>query len=144
MSPNKNLLQIRDFQGEGFQPLVTSASWQVGMLRYMDSIHPARIDNLERHLLTDEVFVLVQGRGVLILGNNGSQADGLTHQEMEIGVVYNIRAYTWHTILLSRDAAVLIVENSDTGEENTEICGVNEEIHKQIISIARQYSFALD
>jgi len=144
MNPDENLLQIRDFQGEGFQPLVTSTAWRVAMLRYMDRIHPARIDNLERHLLTDEVFVLVQGRGVLILGNNGSQADGLIPQEMEIGVVYNIRANTWHTVLLSPDAAVLIVENSDTGEENTEICNVNDKMRKEIVSIARQFSFALD
>jgi len=141
MNPDENLLQIRDYQGEGFQPLITSTAWQVAMLRYMDRIHPARIDNMERHLLTDEVFVLVHGRGVLIIGNDGDQVDRLTPQEMEIGVVYNIRASTWHTILLSLDAAVLIVENSNTGDENSEYYGVNEKIRKQLLSIAHQFSF---
>ncbi len=88
--------------------------------------------------------MLVKGRGVLIIGGDGNQACDLVPQKMEIGVVYNIRVDTWHTILLSPDASVLIVENSDTGEENTEICGVDDILRKQIVSIAHQFSFKLD
>ncbi len=49
MKPDEKLLQVRKFRGEGFQPLVTTTTWRVAMLRYMDNILPTRIDNLERH-----------------------------------------------------------------------------------------------
>ena len=38
---------------------------------------------------------------------------------MEAGKIYNVRRNTWHTVLLSREASVLIVENRDTGEANS-------------------------
>ncbi len=145
MKPDEKLIQVREFRGEGFQPLVTTATWRVAMLRctWITFSQPGS-DNLERHILTDEVFVLVKGRGVLIIGSNGNQASDLVPQEMEIGVVYNVRDNTWHTILLSLDASGLIVENSDTAEENTKICEVNDIQRKQIVSIAHQFSFKLD
>ena len=39
---------------------------------------------------------------------------------MEIGKVYNIRKAVWHNILVSEDAKVLVVENTDTVAENSE------------------------
>ena len=42
------LLEIHDFTGEGFQPLVNFGSWRVVVLNYMEDLHPAKIDTLER------------------------------------------------------------------------------------------------
>lgn len=141
---DESLIEIRSYQGEGYQPLITFASWRVAVLNYLDELHPSNITDMERHLQTDEVFVLVNGRGVLLLGGNGSKVEGPTDIEMEIGTAYNIRMNTWHSILLSPDASVLIVENSDTGKENSEYCGINSEMHNQIIALARQYSIIID
>ncbi|MEW6092707.1 MAG: hypothetical protein AB1531_01965 [Chloroflexota bacterium] len=48
--------------------------------------------------------------------------DGLYAQAMEPGVIYNMKKRTWHTVVLSRDASVLIMENADTGGHNTQTC----------------------
>ena len=40
--------------------------------------------------------------------------------EMEKNVLYNIPAGVWHHIVVSEDATVLVVENSNTTKENTE------------------------
>jgi mannose-6-phosphate isomerase-like protein (cupin superfamily) len=138
------LIEIKKFKGEGYRPLITHAGWRVAVLNYLDELHPTNIADMERHLQTDEVFVLIKGRGVLLLGGNGARVEGLTDIEMEIGTVYNVRMNTWHSILLSQDASVLIVENCDTGEINSEKCNLDDDMRKQIVSIARRYSFALD
>jgi ureidoglycolate hydrolase len=133
---DENLLQIRDYDGDGFKPLVTYSNWRVGILRYLDDIHPDNNSTMERHTETDEVFVLTKGRGVLIIGGNGLQVDGIYPQTMEPGKIYNIRRNTWHTILLSRDASVLIVENYDTGEQNSEFTSLSNDVHRQIVETA--------
>ncbi|MGE5072160.1 MAG: hypothetical protein ACM3MF_01925 [Anaerolineae bacterium] len=129
------LLEVRDHAGEGYRALVDSGGWRVAVLRFQDGLLPEQQASMERHLETDEVFVLTKGRGVLILGGNGQLADGFAMQVMEIGKVYNIRRSTWHTVALSRDASVLIVENQDTGTHNSEyveLTGTQREIVREL------------
>jgi len=133
---DEDLLQIKNYDGDGFKPLVTFSNWRVGILRYLEDIHPDKNSTMERHTETDEVFVLMQGRGVLIIGGNGLQVDRISLQTMEPGKVYNIRRNAWHTILLSRDASVLIVENHNTGEQNSEFTSLSNAVHRQIVETA--------
>jgi hypothetical protein len=135
---NENWLQIRSYKGKGFQPLVIFNDWRVAILNYMDEIHPENNNRMERHTKTDEVFVLAKGQAVLIVGGNYAQVDMIFPQVMEVGKLYNVRVNTWHTILLSRDASVLIVEELDTGEQNSEYLDLPAILHQQIIETARR------
>lgn len=135
---DEDLLQVRDYDGEGFKVLVTFGTWRVAVLRYLDEIRPENIASMERHTQTDEVFVLTQGRGALILGGNGPQVDRLRPQVMTAGKIYNVRCNTWHTVLLSRDASVLIVENRDTGEATSEFSPFPEEFRQEIEELVRR------
>jgi hypothetical protein len=117
---DEGLLQIREHEGEGYKPLIESGGWTVAILRYQDGLLPGQQSSMERHLETDEVFVLTTGQGTIILGGNRKEPGQLTFQPMEIGTIYNIRRNAWHTLSLSQDAAVLIVENQDTGRHNSE------------------------
>jgi ureidoglycolate hydrolase len=103
----------------------------------MEDLHPAKIDTLERHPETDEVFVLTRGQGILFLVDGESQDAILYPQEMELGKIYNVKPYTWHTIVVSRDASVLIVENGDTGEDNSEYVSLKPEHRRLILSITQ-------
>jgi mannose-6-phosphate isomerase-like protein (cupin superfamily) len=114
------LLETRNYDGEGYKPLIDYGEWRVAILRFLDGLQPDRIDSMERHTETDEVFVLLHGRGVLMIGGNGRQVDRIRPQVMELGEIYDVKRNAWHTILLSRDASVLLVENNDTGDLNTE------------------------
>jgi hypothetical protein len=134
---NNNWLDVREYKGNGFQPLIVFNSWRVAILNYLDDIHPARNNKMERHTRTDEVFVLMKGRGILLIGGNGSQIDELYSQIMEIGVANNVRQNTWHTVLLSQDASALLVEEQNTGEENTEYFELKTKFRLQIMEIAQ-------
>ena len=129
---NETMLEIRDHQGEGYKPLIDYGDWRVAILRFLDELQPDRIDSMERHTETDEVFVLLQGQGVLILGGSGAQVGGIYPQVMEHGKIYNVKRNSWHTILLSRDASVLIIENNNTGDHNSEFTSLSLEQRRLI------------
>jgi ureidoglycolate hydrolase len=117
---DERLLQIRDYQGEGFRPIVGFGAWRVAVLRPRADTRAEGITMMERHNQTDEVFVLIRGKGVLLLGGNGPQLEGVLEASMEHGKIYNVRCNVWHAVLLDRDASVLIVENRETGTDNSE------------------------
>jgi len=135
------LLEIRDYDGDGYQPLIDYGTWRVAFLRYLDALHPDRIDSMERHTETDEVFVLLNGRGMLIMGGNQAQVGEIHSQLMECGKVYNVKRSAWHTILLSRDATVLLVENRDTDTHNSEYTALSQEHRSLIVNLSKRTSF---
>jgi ureidoglycolate hydrolase len=135
---DETLLEIRHYHGDGYKPLVDFGEWRVAILRFVDGLQPDRIDSMERHTETDEVFVLLRGRGVLIIGGNGAQVDRILPQVMEPGEIYNVKQNAWHTILLTSDASVLLVENNDTGEHNSEYAGLSAEQRRSIQETAQR------
>ncbi len=116
------LIEVKGFEGQGYQPLVNFGTWRVAALRYLDEIAPERINSMERHTETDEVFVLTKGIGMLALGGKSPVVEEIETITMDIGKIYNIKVNCWHNIILSEDAHVIIIENQNTGEENTEHC----------------------
>ncbi len=117
---DENLLQIREYRGPGFAPVVDFGGWRVAILRSGDDTRAQGILSLERHRKTDEVFVLTEGSGVLLIGGKGPRVEGIVSEPMVPGKIYNVRRNVWHGILLSRQASVLIVENNDTATANSE------------------------
>lgn len=138
---DESLLEIRSYEGPGYQPLIDFNDWRVAILRYLDELQPERIDSMERHLETDEVFVLLQGRGTLLLGGSGPTLDGIQPQPMETGKLYNVKRNAWHGVLLTRDATVLLVENRDTGRCNSEYAKLSTEQRKVILDLAQAGDF---
>jgi ureidoglycolate hydrolase len=126
-SMDESLLEIREHRDGGYKPLIDYGEWRVAILNYLEDLQPDRIKTMERHTETDEVFVLLSGRGVLILGGNYPEVDRILPQRLESGKIYNVKRNTWHTILLSRDASVLLVENRDTGKHNSEYTELSKE-----------------
>ncbi len=135
---DETLIEVREYRGEGYRPLIDFGEWRVAVLRYLDALQPDRIDSVERHLETDEVFVLLTGRGVLIAAGDAAQAGEVTSLVMETEKVYNVKRCVWHTILLSREACVLLVENRNTDEKNSEYNNLSENQRKHILEIARR------
>ncbi len=117
MSIPPELLEVHEYTGPGYRPLVDYGAWRVAILRFIDELLPERIALVERHRETDEVFVLLAGRCILFLLAD----DGTLHPcEMQPGVIYNVKRGVYHTHTLSADAAVLVVENCDTSDVNSD------------------------
>ena len=135
---DEKLVEIREFSGPGYQPVIDFGEWRVAILNYLDEIHPERIESLERHNETDEVFVMLKGQGILFLGEGDSSIDKIHSQVMEPRKIYNVKRSVWHTVVLSRDGSVLIVENRNTNRENSNHASLDHEQRGLIIETARQ------
>lgn len=132
---DENLLEIKQYSGQGYHPLINFGTWRVAILRWEPSMLPEKIEYMERHTQTDEVFILLEGQAKLILGGRQGRVEGIYPQVMENGRLYNVKCNAWHTVILSRDTSILIVEERNTGEENTEYCNLSREFRKEIISL---------
>jgi hypothetical protein len=134
---DEELLEIREFTGPGYQPVIDFGAWRVAILNYLDEIHPEQIQSMERHNDTDEVFVLIKGEGMLFLGEGLLHITKVIPQVMEAGKIYNVKRSVWHTVVLSRDGSVLIVENQNTSRDNSNYSSLDQEQRNQILTIAR-------
>lgn len=135
---NPNLLEITDYTGEGYRPLIDYGQWRVAILRYIDELLPENIGKMQKHNETDEVFVLLSGRCLLFLGE-GDDAVGAIHAaDMQPLKLYNVKRGAWHTHVLDEAATVLIVENRDTSLANSPEIELTADQRRQLIAVTRE------
>ena len=101
--------------GNGFDTLHTFENWKVAFITYAEQY--GKLKTLKRHLLTDETFTLIKGNAKLYTEDNNSPL-GVIH--LEKNKVYVVKKNTWHHLQISKNALLLVVENSNTSKENTE------------------------
>jgi ureidoglycolate hydrolase len=138
---SENLLEIQDYAGEGYLPLIHYGAWRVAILRYIDELLPQNIGKVQRHDATDEVFVLLNGRCILFIAEGADQSDRVSEihaQDMQPLKLYNIKRGTWHTHTLSADATVLIIENEDTGPDNSPETELTTEQRGRLVQLTQQ------
>ena len=102
-------IEIIDFQPEGYKPLVDYESWRVAVLKFCDDLLIENVKTMQKHLYTDEVFVLVQGHCTLFLAGEGDKPGKIT------------------------DGEVVIVENRDTCDDNSPILPLDK---NQLVELA--------
>lgn len=107
-------LDILEHNGEEYLRLVNNAKWTLASLNWAPRFDEANITELERHILSDETFVLLQGSATLLMGEKAEPV------KMESLKYYNVRAGIWHHIIVSKDARVLVAESANTSKDNTE------------------------
>jgi len=130
------LLEIKEFDGIGYLPLIDFGTWRVAFLRYIDELIPRNINRVERHVETDEVFVLLAGKAILYMGTGDEAVEELVPLVMEPCKLYNVRQNAWHCCVLSHDATILLVENRNTGLANTDYCALDDDQKQVLISAA--------
>jgi mannose-6-phosphate isomerase-like protein (cupin superfamily) len=112
---------VAEHAGQGFKRVVESGGWAVGIKNHRPLGDIVNLTSLQRHLLSDEVFALLGGNGVLVIDRSPDQSGsdiGLI--PMEQGKVYCIHKGVWHATLGSEDIKLMIVEDRATSKENSE------------------------
>lgn len=134
---NPNLLEISDYTGEGYRPLIDYGQWRVAILRYIDELLPENIGKMQRHDETDEVFVLLNGRCILFLGEGEDSVEAIHAADMQPLKLYNVKRGAWHSHTLDEAAMVLIVENRDTTLANSPEIELSADQRQQLIELTR-------
>jgi hypothetical protein len=135
---DEHLLEIRSYEGAGYQPLIDYDKWRVAILRYCEELLPERIFAMQRHTDTDEVFVLLEGRCILFLGEGNNTITSITGIDLEPRKLYNVKRGVWHSHTLNNDASVLIVENRDTTIQNSPKKLLNDDHRRRIADITHE------
>jgi hypothetical protein len=129
-----SLLETHEHGSEGYRPLVDFEKWRVAILNYSPDLRPEHLTRMQRHNETDEVFVLLQGRCILFVGEGNETVTRLHAEELQTGRVYNVKQAVWHTHTLSPDAKVLVVENCDTTYDNSPFTPLTPKQHLDLIN----------
>jgi len=80
----ESLLEIREHGGPGYKPLIDYQSWRAALMNYTPDLLPEKIDRMQKHTETDEVFVLLAGHCILFLGEGGEAAAKIHAVDMEL------------------------------------------------------------
>jgi hypothetical protein len=135
---DEKLLEVRSYEGAGYQPLIDYDQWRVAILRYCDELMPERIIAMQQHNETDEVFVLLEGRCILFLGEGSDAIMSINAVDMKPCTLYNVKRGVWHSHTLNNDASVLIVENRDTTIQNSPKMILNDDQRRRIVAITHE------
>lgn len=103
-------MQIIESKAEGYKTVHIFESWRIGLIRPAERF--SKVEQLERHMLTDEAFILLEGHAKLY--------DEENVYEMETGKIYNFRKGEYHHVTIEEGGLVMVVENADTSPDNTE------------------------
>jgi mannose-6-phosphate isomerase-like protein (cupin superfamily) len=137
---NRHQVEVSGYDAMGYAPIVDFQAWRVAILNYIDELEPDNIDNFQCHSETDEVFVLLSGKCILFCADvaDDHTIGNITSWDMEPNRAYTIKRGVYHTHTLSKDAKVLIVENSDTNETNSPKIMIDGAIQQELIAITNQ------
>lgn len=115
------------FDGEGMQRVFENEKWTVGIKNWKPANDITGISELERHNQTDELFVLVAGSCTLVYANETDNGLEFGAVKMEPERVYNIPATLWHNTITCKDTKMILIEDSNTSMDNSDILKLNEE-----------------
>lgn len=127
-----NLLSVTSYDGAGIGGTVEGREYTILLLNYLPRLSPDKIMDMQRHLETDESFILLQGKAVLFAAAGDEVPGELEHYVLEPGVIYTVPRNIWHTQCMTEDAKILLVENSGTVAENSPRCPITEQQRQQI------------
>ncbi len=114
-----------EFNGEGMARVFENEKWTVGIKNWKPANDVSGIDCLERHNQTDELFVLISGKCTLVFANEKDGELEFESVKMEPNKVYNIPATLWHNTITEKDTKMILIEDSNTSMDNSDIFELN-------------------
>lgn len=134
---SETLIEIREHNEPDYMPLIDYQTWRVALMNYTADLLPEKINRMQKHTETDEVFVLMKGRCILFIGEEEESVTKVHAVDMELYKLYNVKKGVWHSHTFSKDARVLIVENRDTVVENSPFVPLSESQCKEVVELTK-------
>ena len=134
----ESLIEIREHNEPDYKPMVDYGAWRVALMNYTSDLTPDKINRMQKHTETDEVFVLMTGRCILFIGEGEESVTKVHAVDMEPYKLYNVKRGVWHSHTFSKDARVLIVENMDTVVENSPFVPLSESQCRNVVELTKK------
>jgi len=134
----KEFLDVVEYDGEGYMPMVDYQSWRCAVLRYCEELEVQNLDNMQKHDETDELFILLEGDFVLFIGGKDDDLSEIDAVKLEPLKIYNVKKGVYHTHTPVKGSTVLIVENQDTCDDNSPKVKLTEEHKAKIMELGKK------
>jgi hypothetical protein len=125
-----------EFTGEGMTRVYENAKWTVGIKNYKPANDIANLNCIERHNKTDELFVLLQGSCTLVYALEEGGKLKFDSLKMETNRVYSIPQSLWHNTITEKDTKMILIEDSSTSMDNSDVLDLKEEEIKDLRAAA--------
>lgn len=102
------------YEGEGIKNVYLNEKWLIAIKNWREANDVEQISRLEVHFKTDEQFVLLAGSAVLIYAENLDETSKIQATKLEHGKVFHVPQNLWFNNVLSKDAKIIYIEDSDT------------------------------
>ena len=118
---------ISRYDGEGLQAGYRNDKWVVCIKNWKPDNDLDGLKHLEIHHQTDEQFILISGKAILITAeiteDNGFD---LKLTKLETGVLYTVPVDGWFFTILEKETKMMIIQDSGCTAENSEYRDLNE------------------
>lgn len=113
------LLEEAEDRSGGFHVLLRSHAWRAALLNGEPGADPRPVDSMQKHDRTDEAFLLLGGRCILVVADGQDAPEHIYCRSMFPLRLYTVKRHVWHAVVRSQDCSVLIIENDDTADDNS-------------------------
>ncbi len=107
---------------KGFCPVVIGDGFKCAYITHSPDYSFGQVTLMKRHNLTDEVFVLLSGKAVMLTLSDGV----FTETPLTVNAAYTVEKGTYHYLAVTEDANVFVCERLDTGASNTDCLTLEE------------------
>ena len=121
------LLKTAEHNLPGYGPVAICGERLVALMNDSPQYNAGEIRTMQKHTLTDEVFVLLSGQCTLFIAEGDDKPEAIRAVTMKPGTTYTVLKNVWHTHSLCKGTKVLVVENSNTDKSNSPIKILDEE-----------------
>ena len=108
------MIECVDNNTNGFCQMTKTDKWQVAYITYSENY--GELKEFKRHMTTDEAMILVNGSATLYTYKDGK----IVEIDLRKNTLYNIKTATWHHLKVSKDALVIVVEDSNISTRDSE------------------------
>lgn len=126
-------IEIKEYNEPGYAPVIDYESWRVAVLNACEELYVPNLKTMQKHTLSDEVFVLLKGECFLFTAGGGERPGEIQATVLKPYKCYNVKKGVWHTHTLTDGSSVLIVENRNTGDDNSPTVRLTEEMCNQLL-----------
>lgn len=117
----------------GFQDAYANASWRISHAGYDAKTNDiATIGILEKHLETEEAFLILEGNAFLVTAGKGNEPSSPLVTPFTKGEVLLVEEAEWHVCVHTQGTHILIIENGK--ESKSEQSAIDAPMRKAIVS----------
>lgn len=114
------------FEGEGIRCVYDNSRWVLCIKNWKPNNDIEDIHYLEVHHSTDEQFVLLKGKAVLLAASRENNAFQIDVIPMEPYKIYNIPRETWFNTITQKDTKLVYIQDAGTTADNSDYCDMTE------------------